>query len=78
MPVVLRVGPYKFLFYASDRGEPPHVHAERDKATAKFWLDPARLDWQRGFSPVEIRRVLKIVRENEADLLRERHGTLGN
>jgi len=43
MPTVLRVGPYRFFFYAGDREEPPHVHVERDDNIAKFWLDPIRL-----------------------------------
>ena len=30
MPTVLREGPYRYYFYASDREEPPHVHVERD------------------------------------------------
>ena len=28
MPTILRVGPYRFFFYASDRAEPMHVHVE--------------------------------------------------
>ena len=43
MPTVLRLGPYRFFFYAGDAGEPPHVHVERDRDKAKFWLDPVRL-----------------------------------
>jgi len=43
MPTVLRAGPYRFLFYSSDAGEPLHVHVERDDNTAKFWLSPVRL-----------------------------------
>jgi hypothetical protein len=42
MPTVLRAGPYRFLFYSSDAGEPLHVHVERDDNTAKFWLSPVR------------------------------------
>jgi hypothetical protein len=42
MPTVLRVGPYRFFFYAGNRDEPAHVHTEQDKV-AKFWLDPVRL-----------------------------------
>lgn len=41
MPTVLRDGPYRFFFYASDRGEPPHVHVQRELMVAKFWLTPA-------------------------------------
>ncbi|MDP3297850.1 MAG: DUF4160 domain-containing protein, partial [Thermodesulfovibrionia bacterium] len=43
MPTVLRVGPYRFFFYAGDRDEPQHIHVERDDKIAKFWLDPVRL-----------------------------------
>jgi hypothetical protein len=43
MPTVLRAGPYRFLFYSDDSGEPPHVHVERDDNSAKFWLNPIRL-----------------------------------
>jgi hypothetical protein len=42
MPTVLRVGPFRFFFYAGDGAEPPHVHVERDDSEAKFWLDPVR------------------------------------
>ena len=42
-PAVLRSGPYRFFFFASDRNEPPHVHIERERKTAKFWLSPVRI-----------------------------------
>ena len=57
MPTVLRVGPYRFFFYAGDRDEPPHVHVERDDNEAKLWLDPVRLERSGGFSGKELRRV---------------------
>ncbi len=38
MPTILRIGPYRFFFYAGDRDEPQHVHVERDDRIAKFWL----------------------------------------
>ena len=70
MPTVLRVGPYRFFFYAGDRGEPPHVHVEREDDTAKFWLDVVRLRDSRGFDRTEIRRIQKLVEENREQLLR--------
>ena len=70
MPTVLRNGPYRFFFYAGDRDEPPHVHVERDKNMAKFWLDPVRLQNSGGFSRTELNRIQKLVEENRADLLR--------
>ncbi|MED6327357.1 MAG: DUF4160 domain-containing protein [Verrucomicrobiota bacterium] len=42
MPTVLRVGPYRFFFYAGDAGEPEHIHVERDDCVVKFWLLPVR------------------------------------
>ncbi len=69
MPTVLRVGPYRFFFYASDRDEPPHIHVERDDNVAKFWLDPVRLQSSGGFSRVEINRIEKIVSDRQRQLL---------
>src|SRR5436190_6760940 len=57
MPTVLRVAPYRFFFYASDRREPPHIHVERDDKVAKFWLEPVRLERSGGFTRREINRV---------------------
>jgi len=71
MPTVLRSGPYRFFFYAGDRGEPPHVHVEHEDNKAKFWLDPVRLQNSGGFSRTEITRIQKIVEENQDELLRK-------
>jgi len=70
MPTVLRLGPYRFFFYAGDRDEPPHIHVERDNNKAKFWLEPVRLQNSGGFSRSEINRIQKAVEENQEDLLR--------
>ena len=64
MPTILRSGPYRFFFYASDRDEQPHVHVERDDRTAKFWLSPLRIARNNGFSRAEIRRVENLVSDN--------------
>jgi hypothetical protein len=66
----LRSGPYRFFFYAGDRDEPPHVHVERDKKIAKFWLDPVRLQNSGGFSRPELNRIQKLVDEQRENLLR--------
>ena len=51
MPTVLRIGPYRFGFYASDRNEPSHVHVKRERKEAKFWIDPVvELEWN-AYSP---------------------------
>ena len=54
MPTVLRIGPYRFYFFSNEGDEPPHVHVDRDAATAKVWLDPVELSRSRGFRPKEI------------------------
>jgi hypothetical protein len=70
MPTVLRVGPYRFFFYAGDRDEPPHVHVERDEKVAKFWLDPVWLQNSGGFSRSEISELYRLVVKWRDDLQR--------
>ena len=64
MPTVPFSGPYRFFFYSGDRDEPPHIHVERDRNKAKFWLDPVRLQSSVGFSQNEIHRIQRFVVEN--------------
>ena len=69
MPTVLRIGPYRFFFYAGDRDEPPHIHVEREDKIAKFWLDPLRLQQSSGFSRAEMRRIQRIVEDHHSRLV---------
>lgn len=69
MPTVLRVGPYRFFFYASDFDEPPHIHIECEDKIAKFWLDPLRLNRSGGFSRKEIGRIQKIIQDQQNKLM---------
>ena len=69
MPTILRSGPYRFFFYASDGVEPRHVHAERESNRAKFWLSPVRLQESGGFSRAEIRRLTGMVEANRTQFL---------
>ncbi|MDP2481251.1 MAG: DUF4160 domain-containing protein [Candidatus Palauibacterales bacterium] len=69
MPTVLRLGPYRFFFYANDRSEPVHVHVRNEGAEAKFWLEPVRLAWSRGFAPHELRRLERLVKPNSRALM---------
>lgn len=69
MPTVLRVGPYRLFFYSGDRDEPVHVHVEREQNVAKFWLAPARLQTSGGFNAAELRRIQRIVEDNEISLI---------
>ncbi|MBI5303163.1 MAG: DUF4160 domain-containing protein [Chloroflexi bacterium] len=71
MPTALLLGPYRFFFYANDRREPPHIHVERERKKAKFWLDPVRLQDSGGFSRTEINRIEELVAENRDLFLRK-------
>ena len=57
MPTVLQVGPYSFIFFSSDRGEPPHIHVKRDRQLAKYWLDPITLEKNRGYKDHELNEI---------------------
>lgn len=70
MPTVLRSGPYRLFFYSADRGEPPHIHVERDRHQAKFWLGPVRLQSSDGFRGPELRTIERLVTDNAQALLR--------
>lgn len=78
MPTVLRAGPYRFFFYASDRDEPAHVHVEREEKVAKFWLDPVRLQDSGGFSRAELNRLRRIVQIHQHRLLEAWHEYFGD
>jgi hypothetical protein len=70
MPTVLEVGPYRFFFYSGDKDEPLHIHVERERNKAKFWLDPVRLQNSGGFNRTEINRVQRLIEENREHLVR--------
>jgi len=50
-------------FYSHEPNEPPHVHVDRDDQSAKFRLQPVALARNLGFSPVELRRVQRMLTE---------------
>ena len=70
MPTVLLSGPYRIYFVSHDLGEPAHVHVDRDKASAKFWLAPVSLSRNLGFGPRELRAVERLVVDNRVGLLK--------
>jgi len=69
MPTVLEIGPYKFIFFSSDREEPIHIHAKRDRQIAKFWLAPVALAKNIGFRRHELDRIAKLIIQNENKLI---------
>jgi hypothetical protein len=73
MPTVLRDGPYSCIFFSSDRGEAPHIHVQRERSVAKFWLEPVALVTNRGFRAYELRRITQLVVQHQATLLEAWH-----
>jgi hypothetical protein len=43
-----------FFFYSHEPNEPPHVHIDREKCSAKFWLKKVSLANNLGFAKKEI------------------------
>jgi hypothetical protein len=65
MPTVLRIGAYRFFFYANEGSEPLHIHVQSARSLAKFWLSPVLLASSTGFSAKELSKLHGIVRERE-------------
>ncbi|MCL4207958.1 MAG: DUF4160 domain-containing protein [Pirellulaceae bacterium] len=73
MPVVAREGPYRFFFYSHEPNEPPHVHVQRDRGLAKFWLAPLGLASSTNFSAHELRRIRMIIERRTEEFLEVWH-----
>lgn len=73
MPTVLQVGPYSFIFFSSDRGEPAHIHVKRDRQLAKFWLSSVSVATNRGFKDHELNEISRLVKEHKQKLLEAWH-----
>jgi len=78
VPTVLRSGPYRVYFYSHEPNEQPHVDVDRDEQSAKFWLRPVSLAFNLGFSPIELRRIQQMLKENETTLLERWNERFGN
>jgi hypothetical protein len=77
LPTIHREEGFRFGFYSADRvKEPPHVHAVGSGGSAKVWLTPVRLAEASGLSDSELRTVLRIVSDHQAEMLEawERYG----
>lgn len=77
MPTVLRIGGFRIGFYSGDASEPPHVHVDRERFQAKFWLDPVRLARNGGFRPHELKEIADLLEEHERHLLQCWHEYFG-
>jgi len=74
MPTILRSGPYRFFFYSNEKGEPPHIHVQRERYLAKFWLEPIVLASSKRFASHELREVQKLIAENKEKFMEAYNG----
>jgi Domain of unknown function (DUF4160) len=68
MPTIGRIGPFRFL-YSNEGTEPPHIHTQRGREIAKFWLEPVALASSGRFSASDLRSIERIVLENRERFL---------
>ena len=68
VPTVLRVGAYRFFFYSNENAEPKHIHVRTADGEAKYWLDPIKLAWNRGFNERQIREIERAVSDHQDEL----------
>ena len=69
MPTILEWKGWKFLFYSSDRAEPPHVHVRKDRKEAKFWLDNVVVARNARCSATELNALTDVVAQNRERFL---------
>ena len=66
------------MFFASDRGDPPHVHVRYDRKQVKFWLEPLiELEYNKGFAPHELNLIVKLIDQYRDFLLEKWHEFFG-
>jgi hypothetical protein len=63
--------------FTRENAEPPHIHVERDDATAKFWLQPVRLAHAFGFRGHTLNELARIIEQHEAHFVERWHEHLG-
>jgi hypothetical protein len=49
------------------------VHVSRERKTAKIWLEPVRLESNRGFAQNELNRITALAVEHQVALVRAWH-----
>ncbi len=73
MPTVFQEGQYTFIFFSSDKGEPPHIHVKQERRIAKFWIQPVVLSKNKGFAGHELNQIASIIAKNEKRILEAWH-----
>jgi hypothetical protein len=69
VPVIARVGGYRFFFYSNENDEPPHVHVQRERKLAKFWLREVSLAASKRFVAHELSEIERLVVDRREQFL---------
>ncbi|HEX9828975.1 MAG TPA: DUF4160 domain-containing protein [Bacteroidota bacterium] len=79
MPTILREGPYRFYFHSHESNEPPHIHVDRERFSAKFWLaSSVTLARNVGYSPRELRIIHSVVVKHQTEFVEAWHEYFGS
>ena len=70
MPTIFRREGFRFYFFSNEGTEPRHVHVDRAGATAKLWLRPVVVARAVGFNGAELRALVALVDERQAEFER--------
>ncbi|MEN6450718.1 MAG: DUF4160 domain-containing protein [Thermoguttaceae bacterium] len=73
----MRVGPYRLYFHTHEPNEPSHIHIDRERYSAKFWLSPVQLARNVGFAAHELRTIERLVLQHQRRLLEAWNGYFG-
>jgi len=68
MPKVFLWHGYRFHFFSNEGNplEPYHIHVQKNKNRAKYWIDPNLiLDYNYGFTSKELKQFREVIIENE-------------
>jgi hypothetical protein len=71
-------GRYRFFFYSFDCNERMHVHAQQDRNTCKFWLEPVTLASNSGFSARELNIIRRLIVDHHDLILEAWHEHCGD
>jgi hypothetical protein len=68
MPTLLIIDGFRFFFYSNDH-LPMHVHVRGKDGEAKFLLEPVMVESCYGFSVRDLRKIEKIISDNQSNFI---------
>jgi len=77
VPTILRIGGYRFFFYSNENNEPPHIHVQKERMLAKFWLRPVALASSTGFASHELTKLMRLAEEHQQTFVEAWDGFFG-